>query len=42
MRQREPHLAIAVDPAASLRTVARGEASAPRSRLLEHALENNP
>lgn len=40
MRQRGSHLAIAVHPAASLRTISCGEASMQGSRLAEHGLEN--
>ena len=42
MRQRERHLAIAVHPAASLRTISCGDASVQGSRLSDHGLENKP
>ena len=42
MRQWGPHLAIAVRPAASLLTIACGDASARGSRLLRLGLGSDP
>jgi len=42
MRQRGRRLAIVVRPAASLLIIAGGEASARRSRELEHGLRSHP